>query len=179
MRDMSRPPSPPSILDLRSDAAALPARTVAALREAGATVALAESCTSGLVAALLGSVPGVSEVLVFSAVVYQEAAKTMLLGLEPAFVAREGAVSVAVTRQLAEAARAKAGATLGAAVTGWAGPTGGTARDPVGTVYLCLTDGERTAETRQVFPGPREAIRQAAALALLELIRMHARGVAP
>ncbi len=157
-----------------ADREELPEAVVAALRAAGATLALAESCTAGMCASMLASVPGASDLLVFSAVVYQERAKSLLLGLDPAFVAREGAVSAKVTRALAEAARAKAGATFGLAVTGWAGPGGGTAQDPLGTVYLCLTDGREAVEERHRFGYDRERVRAFAATQALDLVRRRA-----
>lgn len=157
-----------------ADAQEFPEAVLASLRAAGTTLALAESCTAGLCASLLGSVPGASESLVFSAVVYQDQAKSILLGLDPSLVAREGAVSAPVTRALAEAARAKAGATFGLAVTGWAGPGGGTPQDPVGTVYLCLTDGRERVEERHRFGYDRERVRTFAAYQALDLVRRRA-----
>ncbi|MGI5863109.1 MAG: CinA family nicotinamide mononucleotide deamidase-related protein [Myxococcales bacterium] len=160
-----------------ADKEEMPALVVAALKEAGATVALAESCTGGLCASLIASVPGASEVLVSSAVVYQEKAKTQLLGVSAELVAREGAVSAPVTRALAQAAREKVGSTFGLAITGWAGPGGGTESDPVGTVYVCLADGRTAIERRQVYPFDRERVRLFAAFQALDLLRLNARGI--
>jgi nicotinamide-nucleotide amidase len=163
-----------------ADRESFPAAVLAALRSAGATLALAESCTGGLCASLLASVPGASERLVFSAVVYQDGAKSSLLGLDAALVEREGAVSAKVTRALAEAARAKAGATLAVAITGWAGPGGGTAEDPVGTVYLCLCDERGAIEERTLLAGfERERVRAFAAYRALDLVRRRAAQRAP
>jgi nicotinamide-nucleotide amidase len=152
---------------------------VGALERAKATLALAESCTGGMVASRLARVPGASEVMVFSAVVYQEKAKTILLGVDPELVRREGAVSAKVTRSLAEAAREKAGSTLGLAVTGWAGPGGGTKEDPVGTVYHCLTDGAQAVEQRHVWPWERDRVRQFATHQALDLVRRRLLGSSP
>ncbi|MBI5542326.1 MAG: CinA family nicotinamide mononucleotide deamidase-related protein [Deltaproteobacteria bacterium] len=154
----------------------LPEVVLRSLQTRGATLALAESCTGGLVASQLASVPGASHTLVFSAVVYQDRAKTQLLGVDPELVLREGAVSAAVTRALAQAAREKAGATFGLAVTGWAGPGGGTQKDPVGTVYVCLSDGALVVEERQRYPFERDRVRQLAAYLALDLLRRHAQG---
>ncbi len=157
----------------------LPQAVFAALKKAGATVAFAESVTGGMCASLLASVPGASEVLVSSAVVYQERAKTQLLGVDAELVAREGAVSAKVTRELAEAARAHSGARFGVAITGWAGPSGGTPADPVGTVYVCLTDGNGVLEEKTRFGFDRERVRSFAAYLALDLLRRHARGIIP
>ncbi|MFN7131638.1 MAG: nicotinamide-nucleotide amidohydrolase family protein, partial [Myxococcales bacterium] len=150
------------------------AAVLAALDAADVTVALAESCTGGLCASLLTAVPGASRRLVASAVTYQEESKTALLGVPRGLVASEGAVSAAVTRALAQAARVRTGATIGLAVTGWAGPGGGTPRDPVGTVYLCLATAERELEERHQFAGDRERVRTFAAYQALELLRQRA-----
>ena len=153
---------------LRARLDELAAQAVGSLRERGHTAALAESCTGGLIAAAMASVPGASQVLHSSAVVYQTEAKTTLLGLDAAFVHRHGAVSEEVTRALAEAAKARSGADIGLAVTGWAGPSGGTERDPVGTCYLALADGVSTDCRRAVIPGDRACVRETAAAMALD-----------
>lgn len=153
-----------------------PETVFAALEASGRTVALAESCTGGLCASLLASVPGASRRLVFSAVVYQEQAKTELLGVPAELVRRAGAVSAEVTRALADAARARGSADYGLAVTGWAGPGGGSEQEPVGTVYLCLSGPEGATEARHHFAGERERVRLFAAYQALELLRQQARG---
>lgn len=141
------------------------------LLDHGATVALAESCTGGLCASLLTEIPRASEALVFSAVVYADRAKSILLDLPPSFVAAEGAVSEPVTRALAEAARHRAGADYGLAITGYAGPAGGTNEAPVGTVYVALADAAGiVAESRRFF-GERNQVRRHAAFLALDLLR--------
>jgi nicotinamide-nucleotide amidase len=146
--------------------------TLQKLRAEGATVALAESISAGLAASLLAEVPGASDVLAASFVVYSDRAKTDLLGLDPGFVAREGAVSEPVTRELALRAREKAGTTYAASVTGWAGPGGGTARDPLGTFYAALaTPSAVTAVRHQLPMADRERVRRGAAFAALDLLR--------
>jgi nicotinamide-nucleotide amidase len=159
---------------------------VHALEHAGATVALAESCTGGLAASMLAAVPGASDVMVLSAVVYQDRAKSILLGLDPELVRREGAVSAKVTRALAEAARDRGEATYGLAITGWAGPGGGTQQDPVGTVYLCLAGpvGSPPLEQRHCWawgqgPDGRQRVRQFAAYQALDLLRRRVQGIQP
>jgi len=163
---------------------------VRALKASGATVALAESCTGGLAASMLAAVPGASDALVFSAVVYQDRAKTLLLGVDAELVRRDGAVSASVTRALAEAARDRAQATYGLAITGWAGPGGGTAQDPVGTVYLCLATpgpsgrGTTTIEQRHHWKwggqdDGRQRVRQFAAYQALDVLRRHVQGTQP
>lgn len=151
----------------------LAALAVGHLRGEGKNAALAESCTGGLIAAVMASVPGASQALHSSAVVYQTESKTTLLGLDAAFVQRFGAVSEEVTRALAESARTKSGADIGLAVTGWAGPSGGSVRDPVGTCYIAVTNGTSTDCRRVVIPGDRACVREtAAALALDWLCRI-------
>ncbi len=152
---------------------------VRALKERGATVALAESCTAGLVSSMLAAVPGASDALVLGAVVYQDRAKTLLLGVDEELVRREGAVSAPVTRALAEAARERSGATWGLAVTGWAGPGGGTEKDPVGTVYLCLAGPGGLVEQRHRWAWDRERVRLFAAYQALDLLRRTLQGKTP
>lgn len=147
----------------------LPAEAIAALCGARKTVALAESCTGGLCAALLTEVSGASAAFVSSAVVYQTRAKSDLCGLDPDFVARFGPVSAPVTEALARAVRERSGAALGVAITGWAGPSGGTADDPVGTVYLAIADSAEARVFRRYIEGERGEVRLCAALLALEL----------
>lgn len=143
------------------------------------TVALAESCTGGLVASLLSATPGASDALVLSAVVYQDKAKSILLGLDPELVKRECAVSAPVTRELALAARARSGATYGLAVTGWAGPGGGSEKDPVGTVYVCLADEKGLVEERARYAFERDRVQRLAAFLALDVLRRRMLGVTP
>ncbi|MGC4123107.1 MAG: CinA family nicotinamide mononucleotide deamidase-related protein [Myxococcales bacterium] len=143
------------------------------------TVALAESCTGGLVASLLSAVPGASDALVLSAVVYQDKAKSILLGLDPELVKRECAVSAVVTRELALAARARSGATYGLAITGWAGPGGGSEKDPVGTVYVCLADEKGLVEERARYAFERDRVQRLAAYLALDVLRRRILGATP
>jgi nicotinamide-nucleotide amidase len=136
-------------------------------------LALAESCTGGLVAAELTSVPGASGWLESSAVTYTESAKQRWAGVEASAIAEHSAVSEVVAKQMAHGVRAAAKVEWGASVTGYAGPTGGTEKDPVGTVYLAVAGPngfERTA--RHSWVGmDRERLRRAAAWALMDLLR--------
>jgi len=148
------------------------AATLAKLRAEGATAALAESLTGGLAASMLAEVPGASEVLLASYVAYTPAAKIQMLGLDPGLIEREGVVSEAVAREMALAARARAQATYGVSVTGWAGPDGGTERDPVGTFYAALaTPAGVTVARHTAGRASRERVRKGAAWAALDLLR--------
>lgn len=143
------------------------------LAERGLRVATAESCTGGLIAALLTEVPGSSAVVERGWVTYSNQAKTDALGVAPDLIAARGAVSEAVARAMAEGALARAGVDLAVAVTGIAGPGGGTAAKPVGLVHLGLARrgaATRALERRYGDLG-RSAVRLGAvadALALLE-----------
>jgi nicotinamide-nucleotide amidase len=152
--------------------AELPQGVLERLTARGERLALAESCTGGLVAQLLTSVPGASAVLEVGAVVYGNDAKTALLGVPEALLAAHGAVSEPVARAMAEGARRLGSATWGLAVTGIAGPGGGTPEKPVGTVHLAIAgpDGTRTWARR--FPGDRERVRKTSAYDLLNQLRL-------
>ena len=146
------------------------------LAERGETLATAESATAGAIAARLAEIPGASRVLVGGLVVYADAAKARLAGLDPALVAREGAVSAPVTAALARAARERTGADWGVAVTGVAGPGALMTPDgtelPAGTCHwaVCGPDGVVHAEERRL-PGDRAAVRERLGSAALDLLR--------
>jgi nicotinamide-nucleotide amidase len=144
---------------------------VARLRERGQTVALAESCTGGLVAAALTDVPGSSAVFVESSVTYANSAKTRRLDVPAALLQEEGAVSEAVARAMAEGARRHAGTTFGVAVTGIAGPDGGTPDCPVGRVHLAVAAEGHVDHVRKQFPGDRAMVRAFAVTVALDLLR--------
>ncbi len=150
----------------------LPALVVAALAARGARVALAESCTGGLVAALLTGVPGASAVLDLGVVAYADRVKAALLGVDERLLAAHGAVSAPVARAMAEGARRLGGATFGLGVTGIAGPGGGTPEKPVGTVHLALAGPGGGAERALQLRGDRERIRRASAFEALDLLRL-------
>jgi nicotinamide-nucleotide amidase len=142
----------------------------------GETLALAESATAGAISSRLADVPGASRVLVGSLVVYADAAKTRLAGLDAGLVAREGAVSAQVTAALARAARERAGADWGLAVTGVAGPGAVEGPDgvevPVGTCHWAVAtpDGEVVVEGHRL-TGDRPAVRERLGSAALDLLR--------
>ncbi|HEV2378833.1 MAG TPA: competence/damage-inducible protein A [Terriglobia bacterium] len=139
------------------------------------TVALAESCTGGLVAERLTRIAGSSAFFLGGVVCYSNELKTRLVGVPPELIAALGAVSKAVAQALAEGIRRRTGATIGLAITGIAGPGGGTPEKPVGLVFIALAD-ERSTEVRQFqFPGDRERIRTWSAVAGLEMIRRRVR----
>jgi nicotinamide-nucleotide amidase len=136
-----------------------------------ATLALAESCTGGLLTAALTAIPGSSAFVERGFITYSNAAKTELLGVPADLIARVGAVSEEVARAMAAGALAHSPATFSAAITGIAGPDGGTPAKPVGTVHLAAArrDGRILYEHR-LFPGNRDAIRLASALAAMDLL---------
>jgi nicotinamide-nucleotide amidase len=141
------------------------------LKEKGKTLACAESCTGGLIGHRLTAVPGSSAYFLESAVVYSDRAKTRRLGVPTALLARSGAVSSAVARAMAGGIRRTSGADLGLAVTGIAGPGGGTARKPVGLVYIALADGKKVGVHRNLFFGGRSDIKFQSSQRTLDLLR--------
>ncbi len=137
----------------------------------GATLALAESCTGGLVAKLCTDVPGASAWLLESAVTYANDAKTRRLGVSEALLAERGAVSEEVARAMAEGARATAGADYAVAVTGIAGPAGGTPDKPVGTVHFAVAGPGGTVHKVRRYPFGRSRNRVVSAWFALDLAR--------
>jgi nicotinamide-nucleotide amidase len=137
----------------------------------GASLAVAESCTGGMVAERLTSVSGSSRSFVGGAVVYSNRLKTEFAGVDPQVVARQGAVSQEVAVALAEGIRERCGATIGLGITGIAGPGGGTDEKPVGLVYVALCDADGTEWLEKRFPGDRAAIRFYASQQGLDLVR--------
>jgi nicotinamide-nucleotide amidase len=137
----------------------------------GLTLGLAESCTGGLVAELLTAHAGASAVFRGSAVTYANEAKIALLGVPPELIAAHGAVSAEVARAMAEGARRVFAADLSLALTGIAGPGGGSAEKPVGLVHYAVASEAGTSDVRAVFAGSREQVRRRAAFAGLALVR--------
>jgi len=148
----------------------------ALLRKRRATIAVAESCTGGLVAAGLVNVPGMSNHLLEGIVAYADAAKVRLLAVPKEIIERDGAVSEPVVRAMAEGVRTGSGADLGLGVTGIAGPGGGSAEKPVGTVWFALADASGTRAACERFSGDRETIRRRAAVYALNLVRLRLSG---
>jgi len=150
--------------------AELAERLQAACLAAGSTVALAESCTGGMVAAAITDVAGSSGYFVGGVVSYANDAKRDLLGVDPAILAAHGAVSAQVARAMATGARERFGATLAASVTGIAGPDGGSAAKPVGLTYIGVADGDGVDVRRIVWSGDRSANRRDSTIGVLEML---------
>ena len=140
-------------------------------RARGLSLATAESCTGGLVAGRLTSVPGSSDAFVGGVVAYADRVKEAELGVSAAVLAAHGAVSAETAAAMAEGAQARLGADVAVSVTGIAGPGGGTEEKPVGLVYFHAAgpDGERSAEFN--LPSDRETIRRRSAVTALHLVR--------
>jgi nicotinamide-nucleotide amidase len=142
------------------------------LRRAGRTLAVAESCTGGLVAERVTAVPGSSYYFSGGVVAYGNQLKTRLAGVPEELLTAHGAVSEPVARELAEAARRRLGGDYGIGVTGVAGPGGGSEEKPVGTVHLAVAGPGRPTDHRRVrFPGDRERVRWQASQLALEMLR--------
>ncbi len=141
------------------------------LRARGLTLATAESCTGGLVAARLTEVPGSSDVFLGASVAYSNELKAGQLGVPEELLATHGAVSAEVAAAMAQGARARLGADVAVAVTGVAGPGGGTETKPVGLVFLHAAGPAGELARRLDFPGDRETIRRRSTVAALHLVR--------
>ncbi len=156
---------------------------VGALRETGHTLATAESCTGGLVGAMLTEVPGASEVFAGGWVTYSNAMKASMLDVDPALIEEHGAVSAQIAEAMARGAREKSGADLALSITGVAGPGGGTDAKPVGTVWIGLAHGTGVTSYLARFAGggfsSRAIIRDRAAKCALQLLRLHLLGEDP
>jgi nicotinamide-nucleotide amidase len=139
----------------------------------GHTIALAESCTAGGLAAWLATVPGSSRYLLEGAVVYSNEAKIRACGVPDATISQHGAVSEPVARALALGIQARAGTTLGVGITGVAGPGGGSDENPVGTVHIAVAGPDRVEHHRFRLPGGRQQVtRRAAGLAINMVLEM-------
>ena len=136
-----------------------------------ATLAVAESCTGGLLANRITNVPGASAVFVAGYICYANEAKIDMLDVDPELIEKHGAVSEPVARALAEHARMRARSTYALATTGIAGPSGGSRDKPVGTVYIGLATPVETLVKKLFFPSDRETFKQIAAQAAFELLR--------
>jgi nicotinamide-nucleotide amidase len=141
------------------------------LRRSGKTLATAESCTGGLIGGMLTEAPGSSDYYLGGVVVYSDRAKVELLGVVRRSIEEAGAVSAEVAEQLAVGARDRFGASIGLSVTGIAGPGGGTATKPVGTVFVGLASERETRTRRLLMPGDREAVRLRASRVALDWVR--------
>lgn len=139
------------------------------------TVAVAESCTGGLLSERLTRVPGSSNFFLGGVVCYSNEMKIKLAGVVAALIENNGAVSKPVAQALAEGIRKRAGASIGVGITGIAGPGGGSPEKPVGLVYIALADEPGTLIREFRFPGNRERVRHWASQAALEMIRRRLR----
>ncbi|HEY0758453.1 MAG TPA: competence/damage-inducible protein A [Acidisarcina sp.] len=137
----------------------------------GATLAVAESCTGGLLAERLTSISGSSRSFVGGAIVYSNTLKTTFAGVEPSLIEQFGAVSREVAGALAEGIQRRCSSTLGVGITGVAGPTGGSEAKPVGLVYIAVADEKDTEVVERRFSGDRERIRHYASQQALDLVR--------
>jgi len=145
---------------------------VETLKSAGMRIAVAESCTGGLVSAALTSVPGASDAFLGGVVAYDNEVKISLLDVPPGLLAQYGAVSEETARAMAEGVRVALGADIAIATTGVAGPGGGTERTPVGTVWFAIADSTGSRAVCRNLAGDREGIRIRAALFALDIVRL-------
>jgi len=141
------------------------------LRKAKATIAVAESCTGGLIGHRLTNIPGSSDYVERVVVVYSNQAKVDLLKVPAEVIRNYGAVSEPTARLMAEGIKKVAGTTLGLSTTGVAGPAGGSPEKPVGTVFISLTDGKETVTKEYHFPGDRQQIKLMTSEVALNRIR--------
>jgi nicotinamide-nucleotide amidase len=145
------------------------AELIALYRARGLTIASAESCTGGLVAGLLTSIAGSSDVFERGFVTYSNAAKIENLGVDAALIDRFGAVSAEVAQAMAAGLLQRSPADVGVSITGIAGPGGGSTEKPVGLVYFgCVRRGVSSFESRAISSRPDESVRSESTLALVE-----------
>jgi nicotinamide-nucleotide amidase len=140
-----------------------------------ATLAVAESCTGGMIAERITSVPGSSRSFLGGAIVYSNELKTAFADVPPELIAQHGAVSAEVAQALATGIRLRTGATLGLGVTGIAGPSGGTESKPVGLVHIAVSDADKTESVERTFRGDRARIREWTTQLALDLVRRRLR----
>ena len=142
-------------------------------RSRGWKITTAESCTGGLISALLTEIPGSSDMFTHGFITYANAAKTQMIGVDEAVLKTYGAVSEHTARHMAEGALHTANADISVAVTGIAGPGGGTENKPVGLVHIAsATQGNPSFHAEHIFSGDRTAIRLQAVSAALELLQI-------
>jgi nicotinamide-nucleotide amidase len=164
------------------DGSTIDEQVAALLLGCGESIATAESCTGGLLAARLTERPGSSEYVIGGAVVYSNEAKSQLVGVDPSLISTHGAVSVEVARALAEGARRSFGTSVGVGITGVAGPGGGTPEKPVGLVCFSVvcghpgSDVSRSLTRATNLPGDRAAVRERSTTVAMHLIARLLRG---
>jgi nicotinamide-nucleotide amidase len=142
------------------------------LAASGRTLAVAESCTGGLLAKLITDVPGSSRYFLCGWVTYSDRAKSRELAVPPALIEAHGAVSEPVAAAMAEGARCRAGVDYAVSITGIAGPGGGTELKPVGLTYIAMSSGSGTDASRHIFLQDRGTVRMRAAQTALNLLRL-------
>ena len=140
-------------------------------RERSLRLAVAESCTGGLLGARLTAIPRASDVFVGGVIAYDDAVKVKQLGVDPATLREHGAVSEQTAREMASGIRRTLGAQIAVAITGIAGPSGGSPEKPVGLVWIAAQVDDRARSSHRVYPGNREEIRQRASQGALDLVR--------
>jgi len=141
------------------------------LRNSGSRVSVAESCTGGLIGAKLTSIPGSSDVFAGGVIAYEDESKVRDLEVPDHLLREHGAVSIPVAEAMAEGVRTRFRTEAGMAVTGIAGPAGGTKDKPVGTVCIAVRHGDRTRSLSRWFPGDRDEVRRRSAQMSLDLLR--------
>ncbi len=141
------------------------------LRESGRTLAVAESCTAGMLGMQITRVPGSSRYFTGGILCYSNDAKIKLCGVSPELLQKHGAVSAEVAEALARGVRDSLHSSIGLSITGIAGPEGGTPEKPVGLVYIGICDGKRTENRHRIMPGDRDSIRERSTYLALSLLR--------
>jgi nicotinamide-nucleotide amidase len=137
------------------------------------TLAVAESCTSGLLGMLITRIPGSSRYFRGGALCYSNEVKRDFCGVPEEMLAKHGAVSAEVAEALAHGIRERIGSSIGISITGIAGPEGGTPEKPVGLVYVGFSDEKSTTHKRRIIPGDRDTIRERSAYFALSLLWKH------
>jgi nicotinamide-nucleotide amidase len=153
------------------DGADLAAIVVQQLRTRKARLVVAESCTGGLLGSRITTIPGASDVFIGGIIAYDDVVKSGTLDVAPELLERHGAVSEQVVHAMAEGVQRQFAVDAALAITGIAGPTGGTPEKPVGTVWMAARFGSESREAKRIFPGDRGEIRARAAQAALDLLR--------
>lgn len=146
------------------------------LRKKGLTLAVAESCTGGLLGMRITEVPGSSDYFRGGVIAYSNTVKVKVLGVPQEVLVEKGAVSAECAQAMAEGVRSLLGVDLALAITGIAGPTGGTREKPVGLVYIALAGPLGVEVKHHRFPGSRRDVRWAASQAALELLQRYLKG---
>lgn len=157
-------------LEAQAEAASSLVQVLArALERRGYDLSVAESCTGGALGAAITDLPGASRFFAGGVIAYSNDVKERLLGVPAEMLREHGAVSERTVRSMAEGVRERLGTSVGVAITGIAGPDGGSMEKPVGLVYVAVATPEDVRVARQVWSGDRSAIREAAVRAALEL----------